>query len=287
MTTGALAAASLGQVIAALAELIAEAPNGKHLPSADAKALGEYLGDWRFIAYDQVAATAWSNPRRSGFGEWGRIEYSGRCAWGIATQYGFVVPPDALVMVAAADHCLAAAYAGYVAGVRPDDLLQWRLADPSSPHSREPDGLGGTRTVDPEVVHERAELARFMLSSTYDESGGECATAGGLMIGRAYVVDLRRFGSATLGLPLADVAARLGVAYVLRVREGYDGPGKLSALEPRDKVVLGGCGEGSRPGVVPMYEWEAWCRGQGYTGNSYGDPTRGYAGCYCIQKEDE
>ncbi len=44
--------------------------------------------------------------------------------------------------------------------------------------------------------------------------------------------------------------------------------------------LLGGCGEGSVPGVVPMPAWESWCRGQGYTGEVYGDPARGFAGCY-------
>lgn len=240
---------------------------------------------WRASSLGQVCAAVWPQlrERKRGTVELPEAfpEDDPRAAVECVSVVVESLTPWALTYIAAADHCLAAALQGQCPGVDPDALLDWRLTAPGSPHTSEPDGLGGRRTVPPEVVRERALLARYMLAPGYNLDACRLVEGVGLVtIGETTAVDLRAFGSATLGLPLADVACGLGVAYVLRVREGYPGPGKLHSFEQPQKVVLGGCGEGSAPGIVPMDAWESWCRGQGYTGEVYGDPVRGYAGCY-------
>lgn len=202
----------------------------------------------------------------------------GRWAYAFAPSWLAVYPPAELVMVAAADHCLAAAYAGRCPGVEPDALLEWRLTAPGSPHMSEPDGKGGRRAVPPEIVRERAaEAKRLLLAAPIEPELSQPVKRGedgGTEWTRfcPEVRDLRRLGVGVVGLPFNDVASRLGVAYVLEVREGGpDGP---------LKVNLGGCGEGSVPGIVSMAYWTAWARAQGYEGKVYGDAARGYAGAY-------
>lgn len=180
--------------------------------------------------------------------------------------------PRGLLFTAAADHCLAAAYAGQCPGVDPDALLEWQLTSPDSPHRSEPDGQGGRREVSAEMVRERAALARLMLSPGYADGAHRLVEGHGVLtIGGVQAVDLRIFGGATAGLPISDVACRLGLAYLLRVREQPSG---------RVKIVLQGHGEGSRPGVVDAAAWEAWCRAQGLRGEAYGDSARGFLGRY-------
>ena len=53
------------------------------------------------------------------------------------SQQGYVVPPE-WQLIAAADHCLAAAYRGECLGVDPDDLMRWRIETRARHQGREP-----------------------------------------------------------------------------------------------------------------------------------------------------
>src|SRR5690606_35947049 len=65
----------------------------------------------------------WDSPLYSGTGS---VYWNDR-RWYGDTPYGQVDVPEALLLVAAADHCLAAAYRGECPGVDPDKLMQWRV----------------------------------------------------------------------------------------------------------------------------------------------------------------
>jgi len=151
----------------------------------------------------------------------------------------YAVPID-LVITAAADHCLAAAYAGQCPGVDPDALARWR-AESRARHQG--------RTV--EDVLADVEKARTILRAAPDMHLGNGQT----------VADLR-----DLEVPeLPEAAAREGAAYLATVTE-RDG---------RKKIVLGGH---TTPETVKAFI-ESWAPSQGLTG-IYGDPARGFAGGY-------
>lgn len=164
--------------------------------------------------------------------------------WIVSNGSAVALVPAGLLMTAAADHCLAAALQGKCPGVDANDFADWRAA------------TCGYADILPEV-------------------SAWLAGAPTVSIGGADVADLRGRVLTLAALRcMADLACSRGVAYLATppAREGE-----------RPKVVLGGCGEGTVPGVEPVKAFlSEWATAQGLV-EPYGDPVRGFAGSYLAQ----
>lgn len=183
-------------------------------------------------------------------------------------------------LVAAADHCLAAAYAGHCPGVDPDSLHAHRCAERGAWLSR---GPGSGR----DEAREAVALAARATTTVLDHAGplawadavrgaGSATTsvlaeAPTILLGGVEVLDLRELGT----LPeLPTALVRSGQAAVYRMVP------LAGARDPRAKVGIIGAGEGSVPGRAPV---AAFLAGEGPAaglGDLYGDPARGFAGGY-------
>lgn len=159
----------------------------------------------------------------------------------VATHLG-VEPTPALRMVAAADHCLAAAYQGACPGVSSDGLLAWRVGTRAAFQARSADALMG------DIQHARDLLA----------------TAPRITLGGASAADMRALEQAAHIPELPEAAVRDGVAFLSTVRD-RDG---------RQKTVV--MGATTRP-MVEAFLADARRFGNGET---YGAPARGFAGVY-------
>jgi hypothetical protein len=162
--------------------------------------------------------------------------------------------------VAAADHCLAAAFAGQVPGVTPGDVLETRIASAAA-FERRP-----TEELQAEIV--------FALDAL--------ETASQLRIGDVEVADLRGFLPPETAPERADAGGvpglhhagpMTGQAYIAWVREASSRGGRL-------KVVIGGAGAGTAAGTAPITAFlEGWALEEGLC-EPYGDAVRGFAGAY-------
>mgnify|MGYP006912946956 CR=1 FL=1 len=173
----------------------------------------------------EIGAYIISTPR-------GGFELGGSESW-------HVVPRE-LVLAAAADHCLAAAYRGECPGVDPDALMRWRV-ETRAKH----------QGITVEALLSRINGARLALRDAERVYLG----------GGQDVADLR----AREVPELPEAAVRDGAAYLATVAD-RDG---------RRKIVLGGH---TSPETVKAF-LETWAPSQGLTG-LYGDPARGFAGGY-------
>jgi hypothetical protein len=170
-------------------------------------------------------------------------EYWGASSLGqvwAALGWGEEKPSSELLMTAAADHCLAAAYRGECPGVNPEDLMRWRAFSRAKFQRR---------TVQ-EVLAD-VERARDLLRS---------APRVELWAGIS-VADLR--GKEIPELP--EAAAREGIAFLATPRPGPD---------KRAKVVL----QAASSEQVRLF-LEKWAPQNGLK-DIYGDPNRGFAGGY-------
>lgn len=146
-----------------------------------------------------------------------------------------------LLMVAAADHCLRAAYSGYCPGVDPAALLEWRQRQRVSYHR-------GT-------VEELERLVKLAMWHLLNEAHPRICLNGEM------VVDLRAVGTVP---ELPEAGVRAGLAYLVEL-DGKPGERKvvLQASDGRAvEAFLGG-----------------WAAVQGYE-RLYGDPVRGMCGGY-------
>lgn len=229
-----LPASSLGQVIAELARLGA-------LPSGWTRPLNHCgagtPGEWRLRGYRGV----WM------VGEpW---KYAGEVQPG--HFQGVEVPRD-LVLAAAADHCLAAAYSGECPGVDPDALMHWRVASRAAHQQR------SAEAVLADIERARAELRqarRVCLSCGDSEPEGYCVVHGDC------AADMR--GRHVPELP--EASAREGQCFLA------DG---LPDADGRTKVV---CQSGSPEQIRAFLD--DWAPAHGLV-DLYGDPARGFAGGY-------
>lgn len=154
-----------------------------------------------------------------------------------------------LRMVAAADHCLAAAYRGECPGVDQDTLMRWR--------------------AESRAAHQRRPVAAVL--ADVDSARDRLRAAPRVTLGGVAVADMRPgAGAPDAGgwgdVPeLPEAAARDGVAFLAVPRPGADG---------RRKLVL----QAAPPEAVASF-----LRGEGPaagTTERYGDPARGFAGGY-------
>lgn len=228
-----LAASSIGQVIAELARL-------GRLPEAWPR-LGT---SWGCTWQRGELVTRGGHPDQPCFplgwwvttreeGETGDASYGSDC--GETAE----VPRD-LVLCAAADHCLGAAYRGECPGVDPDALMRWRVESRARFQGRSE-----------EQILADIEKARAVLRAV-----PELELAPGV-----WVKDMRRVKV----YELPEASARENLCFVA------DG---LPSPDGRVKVV---CQSGS-PEQIRAF-MERWAPAQGLT-DLYGDPARGFAGGY-------
>lgn len=267
-----LEASSLGQVIAELAGL-------GRLPMGPLVSPYEWVGDWeekqraafRWFHWEAEARSAFSGAlfeefrapyrlapcdgyyifarRASGIVEFAASPDERRDAGAVRVAPDKIVRvhiPHDLVLAAAADHCLAAAYRGECPGVDPDALMRWRVETRAA--------FQGRQVEDVLADVERAREA-LREAPTIELAG-------------VSVSDLR--GRSIPELP--EAAAREGVAYLATVTD-RDG---------RRRVVLGG---NASPDTVRAFMTK-WAPAQGLV-DVYGDPTRGFAGGYLSQHDEE
>lgn len=212
--------------------------------------------------------------------------------------------PEHLVLTAAADHCLAAAYAGQCPGVDTAYLAEHRhnlralhqkrqMIDvlenveaaarclKTSPRVVLRSGTECGWAHDPSLCDGQTcgyacdyaglppiTVADLRHGAPIDEAGRCCACSLPRHHADGYTTALCECGPFIPELP--EAACQLGVAYLAAVKD-RDG---------RCKVVLGGGGEGTTPGTAPVKAFiDVWGPAQGLTG-IYGDPVRGFAGGY-------
>lgn len=148
--------------------------------------------------------------------------------------------PQRYVYVAAADHCLGAAYRGECPGVHPDDLMRWRAESRAE--------FQGRAVSDVLADVERAREALRAAPTLTLAPGLDTR-------------DMR--GRHVPELP--EASAREGVCFVADGQPSPDG---------RIKVV---CQSGSPEQIAAFIE--RWAPAHGLT-DIYGDPARGFAGGY-------
>lgn len=174
------------------------------------------------------------------------------------------------LMIAAADHCLGAAYQGQCPGVNPDELMAWRVKSRASHQGR----------TEAEILADiRFSVSMLRMAQRMDEdirdmrSGwihcSECHFASAQFPNDPFV-ECPACGSRSFDFhftfpELPEAACREGVAYVATITD-KDG---------RVKDVLGGCTM-----TEMVAEWMAACKSQGR--ETYGDPVRGFAGAYYL-----
>ena len=152
-------------------------------------------------------------------------------------------PPQELLLTAAADHCLGAAYQGRCPGVDPDELMRWRVTSKAR-----------FQNLDPRQVLERVEYAKAALLAAdvvkVTLEGQE--------------VEFRDIRQPTPVPEIPEAAARLGVNYL---------SGPLKSQDGRLKFTASGSPAACRAFLEVLVEREG-------LKDSYGDPARGFAGAY-------
>lgn len=206
-------------------------------------------------------------------------------AWCVVDRHRTAcVIPHHLVLTAAADHCLGAAYRGECPGVDPDELMRWRV-----------ESRAKFQGVDPGVILGRIEVARreLALAPVIELDAGEpdgclvegwCCNCGGSgawhssrywdegdqMCDRCAKrapdpsVAARDMRRDTPVPELVEAATRDGISYVSGPLIGPDG---------RRKFTVSGTQE-----VVAAFR-QRWAPANGLV-DIYGDPARGFAGGY-------
>jgi hypothetical protein len=213
-----LSASSLGQVLAEL---------------ASRRAIGEdwlELRGWRTVSRPEPP---------SDIGRWSE----GALAFGRDRQPAWWVPPADIRHVAAADHCLAAAYRGECPGVEPDALMRWR--------------------VESRARFQRRDTAALLADVERARTAIRSAPPLELAPGVPSVRDMR--GRKVPELP--EASARENTCVVA------DG---LPLPDGRTKVV---CQSGS-PAQIRAF-MDTWGPQHGLI-DIYGDPARGFAGGYLL-----
>lgn len=275
-----LAASSIGQVIAELARI-------GRLPMGPLVSSYEWAGDWeekqraafRWFHWETEARTAFSGGalfemfrtpyrlapcdgyyifarRVSGVVEFAASPDEMRDAGAVRVASDKIVRvhiPHDLVLAAAADHCLAAAYRGECPGVNPDELMRWRLETRAKHQGREVEAVLADVELARQVLRDRSTTDRVWLCP-----GQDGPTA----------VDMR--GMHVPELP--EASARENICFIADGLPGRDG---------RVKIV---CQSGS-PEQIRAF-MQHWAPSEGLT-EIYGDPARGFAGGYRDSQMEE
>lgn len=167
--------------------------------------------------------------------------------------------PAGIALIAAADHCLGAAYKGECPGVAPADLLEFRIHQRAVERWHQAGGALGTLRLENHI-----RRVRYDIETTREA----LKHAPGVELFRSEadrvvaVADMRREGEPWPELP--EAACSGGVGYVA---------GPIQESLGRRKLVC----SGSPTEVAAFIRW--WAPAQKLT-DIYGTPTRGFAGGY-------
>ncbi len=182
--------------------------------------------------------------------------------------------PDAR-LIAASDHCPAAAYRGECPGVEPDELMEWRASTRAAFQGRPVAEF----LVDIKSAREMLETAPILALDQCETCLGNgehhtlfltCTECQGTR-GRGLVRDMR----AELVPELPEAALRDGVAYIAIPATGGRRGNSTSSGDPRRKVVLGG-----HTTEEHRKAWPKFAEFLGLTDCYGGDVARGFAGGY-------
>lgn len=254
-----LEASSIGQVIAELARL-------GRLPEAWPR-----LGTSEGCTWQRgELVTRGGHPDQPGFplGWWVTTceeGETGDASYGLDGGETAEVPRD-LVLCAAADHCLGAAYRGECPGVDPDALMAWRAESRAKFQGRDVSDV----LADVERAQAALRAAPLMyLEPPYDidRFGQPSDWSGYPPVGSEGGVEVRDMRQPVDQLPtreLPEAATRLGIGYVSGPLVGPDG---------RQKITCSGSASQVRAFL------DHWVPAQGLV-DAYGDPARGFAGAY-------
>lgn len=194
-------------------------------------------------------------------------------------------PPIEVLLAAAADHCLGAAYRGECPGVDPDTLMRWRAETRAAHQGRSvEDLLDDIAETYEEVMAADVGYLLYVEEVCTDRDCGCGGATHPRPVAETMVVDFR-----WRQLPeLPEAALRAGVAY-LATAQDRDG---------RWKVVLGGATPLTvraflgklTPAEEARYVDEDCAPARGFVPahglvDSYGDPARGFAGAYFPARE--
>lgn len=231
-----LRASSLGQVISELASF------------------GALPDSWSDVSTANIEAR-YGTILQNVLGGWGAVQF------GCEPESSSTIP-DELVLTAAADHCLGAAYAGRCPGVDPDALMRWRVESRSKFQGRSVDEIMVDVARAKVALDDADDVGLWPIDST-----GTCRGCGRRTSGDDWdycecpkVADMR--GTHVPELP--EAGTRYGIAYVA---DGLPGP------DGRRKVVCSGTAE-----VIRAF-LDSFVTREGLV-DPYGDPARGFAGAY-------
>ncbi len=168
---------------------------------------------------------------------------------------GWFAPPTEILLAAAADHCLGAAYRGECPGVNPDALMRWRVETRARFQRRSVDEM----LADIEQAREALRRAPMVILGAHPDPDAPDLPDPYHPIAAC---DMRGIHVAEL----PEAAAREGVCFVA------DG---LPDAHGRVKVVC----QSGRPDQIRAFI-EDWAVSEGLV-DIYGDPERGFAGGYC------
>lgn len=252
--------------------------NGLEVVAVECDGAHHAPGEFGGVPCDPHRRIDHHRPGDPGYGKGPEDYWSASSLGQVCSLLGLGDPPEAALMVAAADHCLEAAYRGRCPGVDPERLMEWRAQSRAAFQKRE------VAAVLADIDWARRLLREAVAAWTCPECGGSgclpyqypqeeaCGYCGGYGGGGPYPV-ARLDGQGPVP-ELPEAAAREGIPYIATVTD-RDG---------REKVVLG---------AAPPDMVERFLDGTlnaGYrtldgrvvlelTGK-YGDPARGFAGGY-------
>jgi hypothetical protein len=246
-----LPASSIGQVIAALARLGSlprqwPAYSWPHAPAPIIGTISHYLADG-----------GGGYPTPGGWVVTRGMTPSETPAW-----YGQIIPID-LVLTAAADHCLGAAYRDECPGVAPDTLMRWR-AESRATFQRRPVAAVLADVEATTAALRAAPRVVLRHQTEYDRFGQPCDWSGYPAVDYDDQVDARDMRREPPWPELPEAAARVGESYI---------SGPLAGPDGRRKVTCSGSPEHIRAFM------DSWSPAQGLV-DLYGDPARGFAGGY-------
>jgi len=226
-----LPASSLGQVIKHLAHL-------GRLPPEWARVTPRSTEEWSYCE-----------------GAWYILEHHSE-----GYHSSWVSIPGDLVMAAAADHCLGAAYRGECPGVDPDQLMDWRVNNRANFQGRSAEDVMIDVEETRAVLHDAWEIAKNLSSSEKEIIKTHRTTL--IETGTRWSVPVADMRREPPWPELPEAATRDGIPYI---------SGPLNTPDDRQKFTCSGNEEVIKAfmddnplGLVDLY----------------GDPARGFAGGY-------